>query len=76
MEQGREHHSSGSEGRWALEMIMASTSFHRRGGARVPLPLEARGHPLQRWIDDAGAPQPVKPEPRVKALAPAPGGRA
>ena len=49
---------------------------HRRGGARVPLPLAHRGHPLQRWIDDTGAPQPVKPEPRVKVLTPAPGVRA
>jgi predicted dehydrogenase len=76
VEQGREHRSSGSEGRWALEMIMGVYESHRRGGARVPLPLEERGHPLQRWIEDAGAPQPVKPEPRVKVLTPAPGVRA
>jgi predicted dehydrogenase len=76
VEQGREHRSSGVEGRWALEMIMGVYESHRRGGARVPLPLEDRGHPLQRWIEDAGAPQPVKPEPRVKVLAAAPVARA
>jgi predicted dehydrogenase len=66
MEEGREHRSSGRDGRWALEMIMGAYESHRRGGARVALPLEYRGHPLQRWIDEAGVPQPPKPEARVR----------
>ncbi len=68
IEERRQHRSSGYEGRWALEMIMGIYESHRRGGARVELPLANRDHPLQRWIDEAGAPQPVKPEPRVKVL--------
>jgi predicted dehydrogenase len=69
IEQGRPHRSSGADGRWALEMIMGVYESHRRGGARVPLPLEYRGHPLQRWVDEAGVPQPTKPEPHVRTLA-------
>lgn len=68
IQEGREHRSSGADGRWALEMIMGVYESHRRGGARVALPLADRGHPLQRWINEAGAPQPVKPERAVKAL--------
>jgi hypothetical protein len=69
IEPGREHRSSGADGRWALEMIMGVYASHRGGGARVDLPLEHRGHPLQRWIDEAGAPQPVKPESPVARRA-------
>ena len=68
IEEGRPHRSSGVDGRWALEMIMGVYESHRNGGARTDLPLGYRGHPLQRWIDEAGAPQPQKPEARVKAL--------
>jgi hypothetical protein len=50
-------------------MIMGVYESHRNGGARIDLPLAYRGHPLQRWIDAAGAPQPEKPEPRVKVLS-------
>jgi predicted dehydrogenase len=52
--EGREHRSSGRDGRWALEMIMAAYESHRRGGSRVALPLEERGHPLERWLEEAG----------------------
>jgi predicted dehydrogenase len=68
IEVGREHRSSGREGRWAMEMIMGVYASHRRGGARVPLPLDDRGHPLQRWIDEAGVAQPPRAEPRVREL--------
>ena len=51
--QGREHRSSGREGRWALEMIMGVYEFHRRGGARVPLPLE-RPRPPPAALDRRG----------------------
>lgn len=68
IEEGREHRSSGVDGRWALEMIMGVYESHRHGGARIELPLARRDHPLQRWIDEAGASQPVKPEARVKVL--------
>lgn len=69
IEEGRPHRSSGIDGRWALEMIMGVYESHRQGGARVGLPLQHRDHPLQRWIDEAGVPQPVKPEPRIKVLS-------
>ncbi|MBI3969696.1 MAG: Gfo/Idh/MocA family oxidoreductase [Chloroflexi bacterium] len=75
IEQGREHRSSGRAGRWALEMIMGVYESHRRGGARVELPLAYRGHPLQRWLEEDGRPLPPKPEARVKVLnVPAPVG--
>ncbi len=68
IEEGRAHRSNGRDGRWALEMIMGVYESHRHGGARIPLPLEHRDHPLQRWIDDAGVPQPAKPESAVRTL--------
>ena len=39
--------SSGEDGRWALEMIMAIYQSHREGGCRVELPLADRAHPLE-----------------------------
>jgi predicted dehydrogenase len=68
IEAGRAHRSSGVDGRWALEMIMGVYESHRRGGARVDLPLLSRDHPLQRWVQEAGVPQPQKPERQVKVL--------
>ena len=41
--------SSGEEGRWAFEMIMAIYQSHREGGCRVELPLADRRHPLEQW---------------------------
>jgi hypothetical protein len=41
---------------------------HRRGGARVPLPLQQRDHPLERWLADEGRPLPEKPARPVKVL--------
>jgi len=41
--------SSGEEGRWAFEMIMAIYQSHREQGRRVELPLAARKHPLEQW---------------------------
>ena len=68
IEQGREHRSSGVDGRWALEMIMGVYESHRRGGVRVPLPLAERDHPLERWLREEGRPRPGKPEAAVKVL--------
>ncbi|HVA92123.1 MAG TPA: hypothetical protein VNL71_20030, partial [Chloroflexota bacterium] len=68
IEEGREHRSSGGDGRWALEMILGVYESHRRAGARVVLPLPDRSHPLQRWLDDVGTPQPTRPEKPVKTL--------
>jgi predicted dehydrogenase len=65
----RAHRSSGRDGRWALEMIMGVYESHRRGGARVDLPLPHRGHPLERWLQEDGRPLPAKPEPRQKVLS-------
>ena len=45
IELDRQPLSSGYDGRWALEMILAA--YHsQRGGRRAPLPLEERSHPL------------------------------
>jgi len=41
--------SSGEEGRWAFEMIMAIYQSHREQGRRVELPLADRKHPLEQW---------------------------
>lgn len=68
IEEEREHRSSGRDGRWALEMIMGVYESHRHGGARVELPLPYRGHPLQRWLDEVGAPHPPRPEHGVREL--------
>jgi hypothetical protein len=43
--------SSGEEGRWAFEMMMAIYQSHREGGRRVELPLADRRHPLEQWRD-------------------------
>ncbi len=40
--------SSGYDGRWALEMIL-SVYQSQRAGARVPLPMAERRHPLADW---------------------------
>ncbi|RYF48198.1 MAG: hypothetical protein EOO27_35905 [Comamonadaceae bacterium] len=40
---------SAEDGRVTVEMISAVFASHRRGGARVTLPLEERGHPLAGW---------------------------
>ena len=48
IESGRDHPSSGLEGRAALEMIMAVYESQRRQ-QRIQLPLEDTGHPLERW---------------------------
>jgi predicted dehydrogenase len=68
VEERREHRSSGVDGRWALEMIMGTYESHRRGGARVSLPLTERDHPLERWLREEGRTLPPKPEAAVKAL--------
>ena len=53
IEDGGPHASGGREGRQALEMFMGVYESHRRGGARVELPLAAREHPLVRWRREA-----------------------
>ncbi len=45
IEQDRQPQSSGYDGRWALEMILAVYHSQLRAG-RVPLPLKERRHPL------------------------------
>jgi len=45
IEHDRNPRSSGYDGRWSLEMILAVYASHR-SGARVRLPLEDRRHPL------------------------------
>jgi hypothetical protein len=44
--------SSGEEGRWAFEMIMAIYQSHIEQGRRVELPLTDRRHPLERWREE------------------------
>jgi hypothetical protein len=68
IEEGREHRSGGADARWALEMIHGTFESHRRGGARVPLPLAHRDHPLERWLNDEGRPLPPRPEVPAKVL--------
>ena len=68
IEEGREHRSSEVDGRWAQEMIMGTYESHRRGGARVALPLAERDHPLERWLREEGAALPAKPVAAVKEL--------
>lgn len=68
VEEGRDHRSSGADGRWALEMIMGVYESHRRGGARVTLPLANRDHPLERWRRDGGQPLPAKPAAVTRTL--------
>jgi len=48
IEQGREPLSSGADARVTLGLIMAIYESQRRG-ARVPLPLREREHPLTLW---------------------------
>lgn len=67
--EGHEHRSSGVDGRWALEMIMGMYESHRHGGARVSLPLQARTHPLERWLSETGTPIPEKPGTGSKPLS-------
>jgi UDP-N-acetyl-2-amino-2-deoxyglucuronate dehydrogenase len=66
IEGGREHRSSGADGRWALEMIMGVYESQRRAGARVALPLPERRHPLQRWLEETGTLAPKRPEATVR----------
>ena len=48
IETNTEPPSSGTEGRWAFEMIMGIYQSHREG-RRVELPLTNRHHPLEEW---------------------------
>jgi predicted dehydrogenase len=50
VEEGREHISSGYDGRASLEMIL-SVYESQRTGARVPFPMQNREHPLARFGD-------------------------
>lgn len=49
IEKNEEPPSSGRQGRWAFEMIMAIYQSHIEGGRRVELPLDQRQHPLEQW---------------------------
>lgn len=49
IEQNREPLCSAAEGRTTVEMITAVFTSHIQGGARVTLPLTARGNPLLTW---------------------------
>jgi predicted dehydrogenase len=68
VETGREHRSSGLDGRWALEMILGVYESHRRGGERVALPAAERDHPLERWLIEARRPLPARPTPVRRPL--------
>ena len=48
IEEDRDPMASGRDGRDCLEMIHATWESHRQG-ARVPMPLALREHPLERW---------------------------
>ena len=49
LQNGSEPPCDGAAGRWALEMIMAIYASHIQEGRRVPMPLEERAHPLEKW---------------------------
>jgi len=53
IETNTEPPSSGVEGRWAFEMIMAIYQSHKEGGRRVELPLPDRRHPLAEWRESS-----------------------
>lgn len=53
IETNTEPPSSGVEGRWAFEMIMAIYQSHKEGGRRVELPLSDRRHPLAEWRESS-----------------------
>ena len=46
IEQNRKPASSGADARLALEMIQGVYASHLAGGARLPIPLQQREHPL------------------------------
>ena len=48
IETNTEPPSTGTEGRWAFEMIMGIYQSHREG-RRIELPLTNRHHPLEKW---------------------------
>ena len=52
IEEERDPFASGRDGRDCLEMIHATWESHRQG-ARVPMPLTPREHPLERWKRDS-----------------------
>ncbi|MBC8233765.1 Gfo/Idh/MocA family oxidoreductase [bacterium] len=58
LNEGREHATSGRNGRLVLEMIMAIHESQRRK-ARVNIPLEVREHPLKLMLEEAGLPIPT-----------------
>ena len=58
LNEGREHATSGRNGRLVLEMIMAIHESQRRK-ARVNIPLEVREHPLKLMLEEAGLPTPT-----------------
>lgn len=49
MRENRETLCSAGDGRVILEMIHGVFASHVKGGARVPLPLASREHPLAQW---------------------------
>lgn len=58
LNEGREHATSGCNGRLVLEMIMAIHESQKRK-ARVNIPLEVREHPLKLMLEEAGLPIPT-----------------
>ncbi|MGH2368931.1 MAG: hypothetical protein ACRDI2_12095, partial [Chloroflexota bacterium] len=52
VEENRAPTASGHDARAALEMVLAAYESHITGG-RVALPLQARTHPLTRWLTEA-----------------------
>ena len=65
LDEGRDHESSGYEGRHVMEIMMGifeSAAY----GKRVDLPQQDRSHPLLRWRSENGLPP---PEPMPRPLA-------
>ena len=69
LDEGRDHESSGYEGRRVMEIMMGifeSAAF----GRRVELPQQRRDHPLLRWRREHGLQDPAPmPRPYVEWLA-------
>jgi len=59
LNEGREHATSGRNGRMVIEMIMAVHESQKRK-SRVAIPLEVRQHPLKLMLEEAGLPIPTK----------------
>ena len=62
LDEGREHECGAVEGRHVMEILMGVLEAGATG-RRVELPQQDRSHPLEKWLQGAGAPSP-QPGPR------------